>query len=106
VGVATKPRSAIVFLMILAVFLPQGFPAGDVPDTAYDESEAPPYEGTSPFSVVVPSVNGQSTQELASSVIVEPGAPSMFAPARLHDHDVNRSTDARVSLALLCTLLC
>ena len=105
-GVATKPRAAIVFLMILAVFLPQGFPAEDVSETAYDESEAPPYEGTSPFSIVVPPVNGQSTQELASSVIVEPGAPSRFAPARVHDRDVDRSSDARVSLALLCTLLC
>ena len=104
-GIATKPRTAIVFLMILAVFLPPDFPAEDVPETAYDESEDPPYEGVPPFSLVVPPVNGQSTQELASSellnLVLRP-----YSPARVHDRDVNRSTDARVSLALLCTLLC
>lgn len=105
-GVATKPRTAIVFLTILAVFLPQGFPAEDVPETAPDESEAPPYEGVPPFSIVVPLVNDPSTREAASSAIVEPNVSSMFAPTRVHDHDVNRSTDTRVSLALLCTLLC
>lgn len=105
-GIATKPRTAIVFLMILAVFLPPGFPAEDAPETAYDESETPPCERVIPFSIVVPSVNCQSTHELVSYVIVEPAASSIFAPARVRDRDVNRFTDARVSLALLCTMLC
>ena len=92
--------------MIFALFLLPVLAAEDVPETAYDESEAPPYEGVPPLSIVVPPVNCQSTQDLASSIIVEPGAPSTLALARVHDRDANRSTDARVCLALLCTLLC
>lgn len=104
-GIATKPRTAIVVLMILAVFLPPGFPAEDVPETAYDESQAPPYERVPPFSIVVAPVNGQSTQELASSELLNLVLRA-YSPAHVHDCDVNRSIDARVSLALLCTLLC
>ena len=105
-GVATKPRAAIVFLMILAVFLSLGLPAEDVPETAYDESEAPPYEGTSPFSIVAPPVRTRTDRDLLSCLHLELCDHSRFTPPRVHDTDANRSTDARVSLALLCTLLC
>jgi hypothetical protein len=102
VGVVTKQRLAIVFLMILTLGLSPGFPAEDVSETGYDESEAPPYEGVPLFSMVA----ARTTQEVLSSLHLKPGAPSLFAPARIHDTDANRSADARVSLALLCTLLC
>ena len=45
-GAVTKPRFAIVFLMVLTLGLFVGFAAEDIPETAYDESDAVPYEGT------------------------------------------------------------
>ena len=103
---AIKARFAIVFLMILSLGIPLGLAAEDIPETAYDESEAQPYLGASLSLTVVPRVAARIPQKVLSSLHLKPGAPSLFAPARVHDTDANRSTDARVSLALLCTLLC
>ena len=105
-GIATKPRFVIVFLMILALGLPLGLAAEDVPETTYDESEALPFEGAPLFSIAAPPGAARTTQEMPSSLRLGPGASSLFAPAHIHDTDANRSADARLSLALLCTLLC
>ena len=43
-GVAAKPRLAVVFLMILSLGVSLGLPAEDVLDAVYDESEAVPFE--------------------------------------------------------------
>lgn len=45
-------RSALVVFGIFAVSLYVVIPAEDVPETTYDESEALPYEGTPPFSIM------------------------------------------------------
>jgi len=92
--------------MILALGLPLGFSEEDIPETAYDESETAPYEGAPLFSILAPPVADRITQHELSCLRPEPGAPTLFAAARLHDTDANRSDDARVSLALLCTLRC
>ena len=105
-GVATKPRFAIVFLMILTLGLSLGSPAEDLPETGYDESETMPYESTPSTSIVVPPVDAQTTEKVLSSSHLKPGAPSLFAAARVRDTYANRSADARPSLTLLCTLLC
>jgi hypothetical protein len=104
-GVKT-PGLAIVCLMILALGLPLGFPAEDVPETAYDESEALPYEGAPLFSIELPPVAARTTQEVLSFLHLKPGAPSLFAGARVHDTGAHQSADARTSLILLCTLRC
>jgi hypothetical protein len=106
VGRVTKPRFAIVFLMILALGLPQVFAAEDVTETTYDESETAAYEGTPRFSIVAPPVGDRITQHELSCLHPDTGAPSLFAPARILDNDANRSADARISLTQLCTLLC
>ena len=105
-GVATKPRFAIVFLMVLSLGLPVGFAAQDVPETTYDESETAPYEGTPRFSIAAPPVAARTPLDVLSLLHLKPGAPSLFGPARVLDTDANRSAEARVSLTLLCTLLC
>jgi hypothetical protein len=105
VGVAIKPRFGIVFLMILLV-LSLGSPAKDIPETAYDESEAPPYESVPLFSTAVPLVAARTTQSPLSSLHPKPGALFLFAPARVRDTDAHRSANARVLSALLCILLC
>jgi hypothetical protein len=104
--VATKPRFAIVVLMVLTLGLSVGFAAEDVPETAYDESETAPYEGTPLFSIATPPVAARTTEKVPSSLRPELGPSSLFAPARVRDDDANRPADTRPSLALLCTLLC
>jgi hypothetical protein len=104
--VATKPRFAVVFLMFLALGLSVGLPAEDVMETTYDESEAVPYEGTALFSIEDPPMAARTTQDVPSSLRLEPGTSSPFVPARVRDADANRSAEARPSLTLLCTLLC
>ena len=96
---------AVVFLMILTFGLFVAFPAEDLPETAYDESEAPPYEVVSLFSIAVPLVAARTTQRALSSLHLKPGALSLFVSARVHDTDA-KSADARPSFTLLCTLLC
>ena len=103
---AARPRFALVFLMFLALGLSVGLPAEDVLETTYDELEAVPYEGTARLSTEEPPMAARTTQDVPSSLYLEPGTSSPFAPARVHDADANRSGDARVSLTLLCTLLC
>ncbi len=45
-----RPRSPIVFLVILTISLSVAVLPEDVAETAFDESEALPYEGTPLFS--------------------------------------------------------
>ena len=104
-GVAIKSGFAIVFLMILTLGLPLSPSAEDIPDSPYDESDAVPYEGTPLFSIVAPAVAARATQRVLSFLHPMPGTTSPSA-ALFRGADANRPADARISLALLCTLLC
>lgn len=53
-GAKAKPGLAIVFLMLLSMGLSLSFPAEDVLDAIYNESEALPYEGIPLFSIGAP----------------------------------------------------
>ena len=101
-----RPCSILILFVLLGFGVPLAVPAEDVPETAYDESEGLPYEGTPLFSIVVPLVAARTTQAVPSSLHPRLGAASLFAAARVRDTDANRPTDTRISLALLCTLLC
>jgi hypothetical protein len=103
---ATKPRLAVVLLMILTLGIALGLPAEDVLDATYDESEALPCNGTPLFSIVMPPLAARTTQELLRSLHPKPGTSLLVARARARDADANRSANAGVSLAVLCTLLC
>jgi hypothetical protein len=48
-----RPRSILVLCVVLAFGTSLAVPAEDVPETAYDESEALPYEGAPLFSIVI-----------------------------------------------------
>jgi hypothetical protein len=102
----TNTRPAIVFLVILTLGLSFAVVPGNVPETAFDESEALPYESSPLFSIVVPQVAARITQQGVSSLHLRPVAPSLFAAARDRDTDASRSAEARVSLTLVCTLRC
>ena len=49
----SKSRSVLVLLIAVVLAMSVAVPAEDVPETAYDESEALPYESTSVFSIAV-----------------------------------------------------
>ena len=96
----------LVLLVALVLSLSCAVPAEDRPETAYDESEALPYEGTPLFSIAVPLAATRTTQSEVGSLQNRVFSPSRPEPARVRDTDVNRAADTRPSLALLCTLLC
>jgi hypothetical protein len=98
-----RRSSILIFCVLLGFGVSLAVPAEDVPETVYDESEALPYESTPVFSTVVPLMAARTIQAVPSSLRSRLGAPSLFAPARVRDTD---ATDTRISLALLCTLLC
>jgi hypothetical protein len=105
-GVAAKPRCAVVFLMVLALGVSLGLPAEDVLDAVYDESETLPCEVIPLFSIVVPLVAARTTLAVLSSLHHKLGAAPLFTPARVRDNEAKGATDPQISLALLCTLLC
>jgi hypothetical protein len=105
-GVAAKPRCAVVFLMVLTFGVSLALPAEDVLDAVYDESEALPYEVITPVSIVVSPLSARTTQAVQNSLDRKLGVPSRFSSARVSDTEAKGATDTRISLALLCTLLC
>jgi hypothetical protein len=105
-GATAKPRCAIVFLMILTLGVSLGLPAEDALDAVYDESEPLPYENVPLVPIVLSPVAVRTTQSHLSSLGLNPGAPSPFTLAHVHDTDTHRCDDAGASLAQLCTLLC
>jgi hypothetical protein len=105
-GAAAKPRCAVVFLMVLALGVSLGLPTEDVLDAVYDESESLPFEMILSVANVVLPVTAVTTQAPLSPSRLKVGAPSPVQLAHFRDTDANRPTGARISLALLCTLLC
>jgi hypothetical protein len=101
-----RPCSILILFVLLGFGVSLAVPAEDVPETAYDESEILPYESTPPVSIVVSIGAARTTQAVPRFLHPRLGAPSFFAPAHVRDTDANRSADARISLALLRTLLC
>ncbi len=105
-GIVAKSHFALVFLMLLGVGVSLSFPAEDVLDSVYDESESVPYEVTPLFSIMGSPVAAQEIQAPLSSLHLKFGGPSLFSPSPVRETEANRSAHARTSLALLCTLLC
>lgn len=100
--------SILVFCILLGLGVSLTVPAEDVPETGYDESEALPYECTPLFSSVVPLAATRTTQAALSFLHHKFGVAPLFirARARVRDNEAEVATDTRISLALLCTLLC
>ena len=105
-GIVAKLYRAVLFLMILASGVSLGLPAEDVLDAAYDESEAVPYEVVPPASIVVSPLSARTIHAAPYSLDHKLVVPSRFSFARVSDTESKGPTDTRISLALLCTLLC
>jgi hypothetical protein len=101
-----RPCSILVLCVLLAFGAALAVPAEDVPETSYDESEAVPYEVIPLFSVGRRPVAVWTTQGPLSSLRHKAGVPCLFLPARVRIADARQAAGARVSLALLCSLLC
>ena len=101
-----KASTILVFFALLGFGVCLSIPAEDVPETAYDESETLPYESAALVSIVVPLEAPRTTSTQLMSLPSELVGPSLLTLAGFRDTDAHRSFNARISLALLCTLLC
>lgn len=54
-----RPCFILILFVLLGFCVSLGFPAEDVLETVYDESEAVPYENTPLFSTVVPQASAR-----------------------------------------------
>ena len=81
-------------------------PAEDPPDTFYDESGALPYEGTPLISGVTPQGATSATRVVRGSIGRQLATPFWVTAIRFKGTDAQRSAGARVTLKLLCSLLC
>lgn len=99
------PRSALILFVLLAFGLSLAVPAEDLLETACEESETQPYEGLAPFAIVLVQAAARTTQEVLGSSLHQSRPISLLA-ASVHDSSLNRSSNVRVSSALLCTLRC
>jgi hypothetical protein len=100
-------RSAILFFVILTLGLSLAVVPEDVPETAFDESETQPYEGTPLFSIVVRPVAARAAEGGLTCV-----SPLRFAPVtgrcqcRLQYERVSAHPDSNSLTILDCSLRC
>jgi hypothetical protein len=100
-----KPWSVLIIFVLLALGVSLAVPAEDIPETAYDESEALPFEGVPLFSIPLPRVAARTQMPLSSGHL-KLVTPSPFTPAHVRDTSADRSVDQRALSALLCNLRC
>jgi hypothetical protein len=101
-----KVRFAFILSLAIVLGLFLAVPAEDVPETAFDESETPAYEGTPPFSIEVPQGTAPEAPDVQSAVNRRSGALSPFTSTRINGEDTTRSPNVRLALALLSILRC
>ncbi len=70
----SKPRCAVVFVMILTLGVSLGLPAEDVLEAVYDESEALPLEGAPSSSIVLLPVAARTPQPVKSGFPFQGGS--------------------------------
>ena len=99
-------RFVFVLLLTVVLGLFLAVPAEDVPETAFDESETLPYEGTPLFSIEVPLAAAPQAQDVRSAVDLRSGALSPFTSTRINAKDAARSPAVRDALAMLSILRC
>jgi hypothetical protein len=101
-----RVSSILVLFLLLAFGASVAVPSEDVPETAYDESEAPPYETTPLFSTVTSPLFAGTTHAPLSSSRHEVEVRWPFTPPDIRDTNALRAAGTRVLSALLCVLLC
>jgi len=99
-------RSAFLFLAFLLLGLSVTLPAPDVCETAYDESEALPFEATPLISLVTPLARGSPTRFTLRNFQRTSAVPARARRIRIPKLRADASTSRRVTLTLLCALHC
>jgi len=99
-------RFAFVLSLTLVLGLFLTVPVEDIPETAFDESETPAYQGTPLFSIEVPQAAALEAQDVRNAAELRSGPLSLFTFSRNNRKDAARSPDVRRALALLSILRC
>jgi len=100
-----EASSLLVLFVLLAFGVSLAFPAGDVPETAYDESEVVPCECTPLFSLAAPkaAAAAQTVLTVASPCCSDPAAGCQ----RYQKHRAGTLHPVPDSLTILnCSLRC
>jgi hypothetical protein len=104
-------RTSVVLLVLLVLGLSPALPAEDVPTTAYDESEAQPYDNSASISNLM-GQTASATQTALSEIQVVQNAPHpqtatpfLRSIKPITRADAHRFTGARSLLAQVCILL-
>ena len=99
-------RYATLFLVLLVLVLGPVLLVADAPETAFDESEPLPYEGTPSISIDRPALaTGDPRERVSDSHVEMVDAPLGAANFGLATGG-SRHADGHLSSAQLCTLRC
>ncbi len=101
-----KLGSALLFFVLLVLGLSLIALTEDLPETAYDESEPLPYDSDPSISNLMPQEAASATQAERVARCRQLAAPFRDTARRINVTAVHHPAEARVALALLCTLLC
>ena len=101
-----KLRSTFALLAFLFLGLSLVVPAEDLVETSYDESETQPCERAPLISDLLLSAAASATEQYELPTGRQSASPCRATATRTDETDGHRSAQARVVLALLCTLLC
>ena len=96
-----RAHSPVVLFVILIVGLCPTIPAEDWVDTAFDQSETLPYKTSPSIYDVMPPIQAVRTAQGRQSA-----TPFPIRVKHLNRVDANPPAEMRITLALLCTLLC
>ena len=101
-----KTGPTLVLLVLLSLGLSLAVPAEDLTETAYDESEALPGAITLRITGLMPPATASTSQTARTDRRRRLASPYRLTVAWVNGTRAHHSTDARVALALRCTLLC
>jgi len=97
-----KPRSALLFFVLLVLGLSLAVPAEDVLETAYDESENLPFAAAPLILDVVPQPSSSIVQSLPGVLRNQPATSCRGFHTRITGSELHPAVQARVVLAILC----
>ena len=101
-----KPRSALLFFVLLVLGLSLMVPVEDLPETAYDESENLPFAAASLILDVVPQPSSPTVQSVPSLLGDQPATSCGAFHTRITGSELHPDVQARVVLAILCIHRC
>ena len=101
-----KVRFAFVLSLAIVLGLFLAVPVEDIPETAFDESETPAYEGTPLFAIEVPQTAAPEAQDMRNAAELRSGALSRLTSSRINGKDADSSPNVRDARALFSILRC